>query len=229
MHIPYEKQPDEPPRLMCGAAALCMVYRSYGLELTQESVWPYISRSGFAGQKVARTYLLAADALRHGLTAVVFQAKDPWPTLRRCLNADLRVIVNHAIGGQRFSGHYSVLTGCDDDGLTLHDPLVGPDRRLTKSEFLELWQPRYGRGDVVGNILVAFADHSQWPTVCAECGHVNPTSWVCSICRKDCPLQPLAGLGCTQKDCARRVWQRLYCPYCDREIWEVPLANAASV
>ena len=37
--IPYERQEDVDGNRMCGAAALCMVYRSFGVACTQADVW----------------------------------------------------------------------------------------------------------------------------------------------------------------------------------------------
>ena len=55
---------------MCGAAALSMVYRALGIETTQEMIWEQIAREDGRRGRAARTYLLAQNALRHGLSAV---------------------------------------------------------------------------------------------------------------------------------------------------------------
>lgn len=43
MKIRYQKQLDTVENRMCGAAALCMVYDSFGIKTTQLEIWPRIS------------------------------------------------------------------------------------------------------------------------------------------------------------------------------------------
>src|SRR5258708_2353065 len=62
---PYERQEDSS---MCGAACLCMVYRSFDLAWTQRDIWRDLAPlGGFGG---LRTHRLAADALQRGLSAM---------------------------------------------------------------------------------------------------------------------------------------------------------------
>jgi hypothetical protein len=47
---------------MCGAAALCMVYDSFGIKTSQQDVWPRISVLDKEGEdKYSMTYLLCAE------------------------------------------------------------------------------------------------------------------------------------------------------------------------
>ena len=41
--IPYVRQNDPTSNRMCGAAALCMVYRAFGVACTQDEVWPLVT------------------------------------------------------------------------------------------------------------------------------------------------------------------------------------------
>ncbi|MEI4861631.1 hypothetical protein Q8G41_29010, partial [Klebsiella pneumoniae] len=73
LEVPYERQVNTLSPRMCGAAALCMVYRSFGVVCSQEEVWPALVAPSATGVPCARTYLLCADALRRGLAAVTLQ------------------------------------------------------------------------------------------------------------------------------------------------------------
>ena len=49
MEPPYERQGDPTSNRMCGAAALCMVYGSFGATWTQAELWPRIGRRDAGG------------------------------------------------------------------------------------------------------------------------------------------------------------------------------------
>src|SRR5438552_680660 len=102
--IPFERQWTAPSSRMCVAAALCMVYRSFGLACEQAEVWDHVAR-GSRGRRLARTQLLCKDALRRGLSALIVQGRDPWAALRRCAADGLRVILNHRLSPTKREGH----------------------------------------------------------------------------------------------------------------------------
>ena len=77
LDLPYERQVLSTHT--CGAAALCMVYRSFGVACSQQEVWPAIAASYTAGSFRARTYLICAHALRRGFAAVVHYGARPRP------------------------------------------------------------------------------------------------------------------------------------------------------
>lgn len=209
--IPYEKQQQQ---LSCGAAALCMLYRSFGHACTQADVWQSVSPQHVGGRP-ARTYHLAADALRRGFCALVVKAHDPWRLLRRCHDLGTRVILNHRLNREQAAGHYSVLVELGDEYVLLHDPQAGPEQRHTRDELLQLWQPRRPRTDITGNVLVAV---SPTPSPASGCplGHeAIPAALACCRCRKPTTLQPATVLGCMTEGCPHRVWTHLFCPHCD--------------
>ena len=70
MKILYEQQAN---LWSCGAAALAMVYRSFGIERNQEQIWPAIRGESGPALYSARAQAIAADALTHGLHALVIQ------------------------------------------------------------------------------------------------------------------------------------------------------------
>src|ERR1051326_5901838 len=102
MMIPYESQ--KLPR-MCGAAALSMVYRSLGLDVYQDEIWPHIIGKNARGDECARTHRLAADAIGRGFAALVMQAREPWDILASH-ESGVRMILNHRPTREAWTGHY---------------------------------------------------------------------------------------------------------------------------
>jgi hypothetical protein len=213
--IPYEQQADLMSNRMCGAAALCMVYRSFDIPCSQAEVWPHIARMGASGEPTAPAHRLAADALRRGLGALVVKARDPMAILKRGLASSLRMILNHRIHFDSLGGHYTVLVDLVDDFVILHDPQLGPERRVLQYDLLKLWQPQHAGAEITGNVLVAFAQTATAPSSCATCGTMIPESIRCPSCQSQIPLHPAAALGCVQSDCPARTWELIFCPTCD--------------
>src|SRR5262245_38563656 len=153
--LPYEPQHSASS---CGAAALAMVYRSLGVDHDQKRIWDAIASRNAHGHACSRAQALAADALRHGLSALVVQVRDPWLVLERCIRQSIRVIINHAPEPKSSRGHYSALVALDDECVVLHDPTYGPNRTLTRKEFLQLWNPSSGVSEILGQVLIALCD-----------------------------------------------------------------------
>jgi hypothetical protein len=215
MIIPYVKQVDTPGNQRCGAASLCMVYESFGLACEQTEIWEGVSRRGAYSTRRAQTYRLAADAIARGLAALVLQARQPWPILQAAAAAEVRVILNQRIKEGNSQGHFTVLVAIDDATATIHDPQAGPDQALTREALLDLWKPTRFRSEITGHVLVAIGTESLPARVCAACSEAIPASWNCRVCSRDVRLQPASVLGCTAADCAGRLWDFLYCPFCD--------------
>jgi hypothetical protein len=217
--FPYERQENG---WRCGAAALCMVYRSFGIACVQAEVWRQVGRADRRGRMDSPTHLLARDALRHGLSAVIVQAADPWGMLTRCGAAGLRVIIHQRLRLGCMQRHFSVLVRIDDDAVLLHDPLYGAGRRVQRHYFLGLWS---SSDEQPGDVLVAFTDRPPTPCVCAACGAGVPAAIPCPRCRDVLPLQPAAALGCVTPGCRERGWRLLFCPHCDLPLPELPSAE----
>ncbi len=215
--IPYEGQRGARD---CGAAALCMVYRSFGLACSQDELWQRLARPGPWDLPRANTHQLAADALRHGLAALVLQVREPWRALEVIATPAVRVILNHRDREDSPSGHYTVVVGMDGDGVLVHDPARGPGRRLSRAELGALWRPGRGRGEVTGHVLAAFAKDPP-AAACPVCRAALPPLIRCPCCGEPIPLRPAAALGCATDSCPARTWQRLFCPACDMGLIDV--------
>lgn len=211
---------------MCGAAALRMVYLSFGIDVSQPLIWPRVSRHDGCGIRSARTHLLAADAERRGLRASIIQADCPREVLARCWDHDIRVILNHRPHAASRAGHYSVLAGVDERGLEMHDPQAGPARQIAWDEWIELWRPNHPESEIAGQIMVALWRDETIYLACQTCGQTLPESIACANCGRALSLHPVP-LGCGIGACPARLWRRLYCPGCDRPRLAREAANPA--
>jgi hypothetical protein len=225
--IPYERQDDPTSNRMCGAAALCMVYRSFGLSIPQAELAPRLRQPGAPGNSSARTHLLAQDALSRGLGAVVLRAREPHRSLRQVHHQPVRLILNHRLRRDSASGHFSVLVRVGQQEAVVHDPQRGPNTRLPLDDLIELWRPLGGPSEISGNVFVAVTAARTAPARCPTCTAALPDTVVCPACRKPFPLHPAAVLGCMDTSCAGRTWDVLFCPYCDTGVVDA-LAPGAS-
>jgi hypothetical protein len=216
--IPYESQQGA---RACGAAALCMVYRSFGLDWSQSEIWERIARTGPHEQLRTNTRLLGADALGCGLGALILKARDPWRVLELSLSRSIRIILNHRHSTTSQAGHYSVFVGIDRDDVVLHDPHSGPFRKLTRAEIGELWRPSRGPTEITGHVLVAFANAPASALECELCGANTPESVSCVSCQKAIVLRPGDVLGCVNATCHARTWEQVFCPNCDMGLDDV--------
>ena len=223
--IPYERQGDPTSNRMCGAAALCMVYRSFGLSTSQAELAPRLRQPGAPGNSSARTHLLAQDALSRGLGAVVLRARDPDRSLRQVQHLPVRLILNHRLRRDSASGHFSVLVRVGEHEAVVHDPQRGPNTRLSLDELTELWRPLAGPSEISGNVFVAVTAARTAPARCPTCAATLPDAVSCPACRKPFPLHPAAILGCMDRACAGRTWDVLFCPYCDTGVVDALAAS----
>lgn len=223
--IAYQAQSDKTARRSCGAACLSMAYHSFGKEVPQAEIWPLIAKQNRVGSIASTTHLMAQDALKRGFSAVAIQARHPLQALRLCRDLGIRAILNHRLRRDAPAGHYSVLVDIDDKTVVVHDPLLGPSRRLTLAELLELWMPQFANSEIAGNVLVAIASPGA-PKVaaCGFCRTIMPSSLECPMCKKPVGLEPSALLGCISDTCIARMWNYLCCPSCDY-LWSLNLQS----
>jgi hypothetical protein len=200
---------------MCGAAALAMVYRSFGQDVPQSEIWPRIAKRNNLGSLASATYLMAQDAIRRGFTAVAIQAKHPLQALRVCRDAGIRAILAHRLREDLGAGHYTVLLDIDAENVTLHDPYYGPSRRISNAALLDLWRPGFPNSEITGHMLIGIANKPMPLPACTECGTAMPATVQCAACARPISLEPAAVLGCAGAGCVARLWNHLCCPECD--------------
>src|SRR5487761_2700099 len=213
--IPYEKQIDPQNKRGCGAACLSMVYKSFGKDVPQASVWPLIAKPNRFGAISSTTHLMALHAMSQGLSALAVQARHPIQALGLCRDAGIRVILNHRLEPGTQAGHYTVFVDMDDKSVVLHDPFFGPARRVSHAELLELWQPSSPNSEIVGNIMIGIAAAPPPVPACEFCHTTIPPLVDCPKCGKTMAMAPAALLGCVRDGCIARMWNYLACPWCD--------------
>lgn len=210
----YEPQLQVDHQRMCGAAALVMAFRRYGIEVAQEKVWPAISRK-HAGYQRAHTYLMAQAAIARGLIATILQTHRPWDTLKTCWQHNLTAIVNHRMHENSSDGHYSLLGRVTSDHLELYDPWQGPQTRLGRKQFLRLWLPTSDTDEISGNVLLCISTAEQQRGLWCHCNRLIDRTIRCKECRQSFEIGATEALGCWNWTCFERRWLRIFCPYCD--------------
>jgi hypothetical protein len=213
--ITYETQLDPQNSRMCGAACLSMVYRSLGKQVSQLEIWPAIAKRNYLGRVASTTHLMALDASNRGFSAVAFQARHPLEALKRCRTLGAHAILNHRSSREASTGHYSLLVDIDEKNVFIHDPAVGPSRRLSHPELMELWQPGLTDSEIVGNVLIAIAADASAPASCEFCRTLMPLEVECPRCKEPVGLHPGGVLGCIGEACIARIWNYVCCPKCD--------------
>lgn len=211
VEVPYQRQFGADA---CGAAALAMVYASFGLPCIQQEIWPRTATVGLGRSPRTKTWLMCADALSLGFAAVTIKAREPWQILQSCAEQGIRAILNHRLSNEVPLGHYSVLVAIDDEHVELHDPQLGPSRSLSRDELLDLWGRRIGDREITGRILLAIDRPTLAPYACRSCGGAAH-SLTCPGCRQVVPVEPGIVLRCLDSVCGERTWEQLFCPHCD--------------
>jgi hypothetical protein len=132
-------------------------------------------------------------ALSRGFSAVAIQARHPLQALLLCRDMGIRAIVNHRPRRDTVAGHYSVFVGVDDAKVVLHYPFLGPFRRLSHAELLELWNPRFPNSEILGNGLIGIAAGPIAVAECQFCRTAMPSNNVGDRRHEDesrCPYDP---------------------------------------
>lgn len=213
--IPYEAQ-DDP--VMCGAAALSMIYRSFGSAIPQKAIWRLVAAKNQFGRFQAHTHRMAMDAIVRGFDAVTVKAKSPLHTLNAALSSEVRVIMNHRPQAASNIGHYTVAVGAEDGKIIYHDPKFGESLTIAWPDLQVLWTPIAGPCEIVGNVLVAIAPRVDSASPCGSCASPIPEEISCPGCLCAVPLRPVEVIGCIHAMCPDRLCKSVYCPYCDWEL-----------
>ena len=170
-----------------------MVYRSFGRVAAQETIWNELQ--GYSDRKSrTRTFHLARNALKHGLSSVVVRVWEPTPFLLADFS-HVRMVPVCRMRRDSGWGHFSLFLGANERTVSLHDPLFGPNRSIEFTEFLELWRPRNNNDEITRNVAVLVAESRNKPTVCSAC---SGTFF----------LDPLRFFD-------DGTFERMFCPYCD--------------
>ncbi len=227
MQIPYRAEEiTKNNERKCAAAALQMVYHSFGLTTIQQfEVWRKIKTKDARGNWYSRTHALARDARLRGLHSLVVKLSDEHrlSVLRRCLEHGVRVILNYRVDSGSPLGHFTVLVDVKEDAIVVHDTEQGrgPNYRVKFGDLWDLWRPLGIPGDeITGNVIVAISNAASRPSLCSSCGMALPRFYRCPNCSTRVELEPFVVLGCVHPDCCSRTWELIFCAECDTSIDE---------
>jgi predicted double-glycine peptidase len=213
--IPYEQQSLAETHRGCGAACLSMVYKSFGKEIAPGEIWPALAKANRFGEVSSTTHLMALHAMSQGFSAVTIQARHPLQVLRLCRDAGIRAILHQRPVPDVSAGHYTVLVDIDEKNVVVHDPALGPNRRMPHAELIELWQPGSAESEILGNVAIGICAEPSPAHVCEFCRTPMPPRIDCPRCGKTLGLSPTAMLGCIVDGCIARMWNYVACPSCD--------------
>lgn len=140
---------------MCGPASLKIVLEYWGIEKSEEElaslcgVSPDIGISDKDIEKVARSFGLNVE----------IKENSGFDDIHYWLERKVPVIVDWFTRGRAdysesevADGHYSVVSGLDQDFIYLQDPEIGKIRRIKKNDFLRVWF------DFKGEVILSHED-----------------------------------------------------------------------
>ncbi|MEA2701850.1 MAG: hypothetical protein QOE22_559 [Candidatus Parcubacteria bacterium] len=126
---------------MCGPASLKIVLGYYGLDKSEQELAGLIgvTELGSNAEGIAR----AAESL--GFKTLI-KNESSFEDIEEWLSKNTPVIVNWFTRGRSDysdsavpDGHYSVVTGLDEESIYLQDPETGGLRKIAREDFLGVW------------------------------------------------------------------------------------------
>jgi predicted double-glycine peptidase len=127
---------------MCGPASLKIILDYYGIQKSEQELSilcetdPELGTSDIGIKK-------AAESLGF---KVMIQNKSSFEDIEDYLEKGIPVMVNWFTRGRSdydestvCDGHYSVVSGLDEDNVYLQDPEIGCERVINKEDFLTVW------------------------------------------------------------------------------------------
>ena len=134
--IPFEYQPENSN--MCGAASAVMILRAENIPADQAEIWEALKQPGGEG---ITAYGLTDYFLERNLLALAVLAKNPLALLDACSATNIHVVLVCRPSPEAIHGHCMVLVGTDAINVTVHDPGLGPNRKIERNVLLDLCEP----------------------------------------------------------------------------------------
>jgi predicted double-glycine peptidase len=126
---------------MCGPASLKIVLEYFGVHKGEEELAALMRKTDIGSD--AAGFVRAAGAL--GFEADVRDNSD-FDDIRKWLDKRVPVIVDWFTRGRAdyadsevADGHYSVVSGLDDEYIYLQDPEIGGMRKIGRNDFKKVW------------------------------------------------------------------------------------------
>lgn len=127
---------------MCGPASLKIVLDYYGVNKTEKELAELtglVPRLGVDDESIAK----AAKSLGF---KVEIKDKSSFEDIENWLKKGVPVIVDWFTRGRQnyddskvADGHYSVVTGLDDEYIYLQDPETGGEKKIDREDFMKVW------------------------------------------------------------------------------------------
>ncbi|MEK7634885.1 MAG: C39 family peptidase [Patescibacteria group bacterium] len=127
---------------MCGPASLKIVMGYYNVDKTENELaqlTKLIPGLGIDDKNIA-------DAARVLGFKVEIKNESSFEDIEQWLKRGVPVIVDWFTRGRRdyddsevSDGHYSVVTGLDDEHIYLQDPEIGGERKIEREDFMKVW------------------------------------------------------------------------------------------
>lgn len=145
IEVPYIQQNDINS---CGAAALEMIYKYYGLyEISQDDIFNKYKKlePHGSGNYYIEVEDLIADSQSRGFTAEWFRSAVDYSginKLKELVDQGIPVVVCQQVSKEdSLMGHFRIVTGVDNLYVYLHDPLRGGDGiKWYHKKFLSFWK-----------------------------------------------------------------------------------------
>ena len=127
---------------MCGPASLKIVLDYYGLMKSEQEL---AESTGAIGARGTDDKSIAYVAESLGFKVVIKNESD-FSDVEEWLKREVPVIVDWFTRGRAdysdsevTDGHYSVVTGLDDNYIYLQDPEIGGIRKIAREDFMKVW------------------------------------------------------------------------------------------
>lgn len=152
----------------CGAACLSMLFRYYRKTGTMTEITDHISRTLDNGNKSCRTSLMIKYAESKGFLCCSVSVRNVRETIARCFENNIDVIVSYHPSQDTPWGHFSVVTGYDEDAVYVNDPAKdaseGANRKIAFAELEKLMAPGPDRREINRkNTVIMLADKKTDP------------------------------------------------------------------
>lgn len=127
---------------MCGPASLKMVFDYYGIKKSEKEIAVMAGTTKELGTK-AESMKLVAESMGF---KVEIKDHSTFEDIQHWLNKKVPVIVDWFTRGrvdyddsEVADGHYSVVTGLDNEYIYLQDPELGSLRKIKRQDFMTVW------------------------------------------------------------------------------------------
>lgn len=152
LKVPLKRQNES---MTCGAACLEMVFRYYGVEITENDI---ASETKIQSPETDRVYIRTAHLVHFAITRG-FSAFHCCMTntneLQKILDLEMPIIVlqRHSIEDQSFA-HFRVVTGIENEHFIINDPEKDEEQMISKEEFYKLWKRQMNGENVQENMFI---------------------------------------------------------------------------